>query len=87
MKSPSLPARRPPPAAHFRGQIEKAEADGFARGDMVLRLTHADLSKLKRDPSLAVSDIRFAEGAMWFLGVKVEGGGVPESVLQHAKLD
>ena len=83
MKTPPLPARRAPPAAHFRGEIEKAEAAGAAREDMVLRLTRGDASKLKRDPGLAVADISFFEGAMRFLGVKVEEGGVPESVLQH----
>ena len=75
--------RRAAPAVHFRGEIEKAEAAGLAREDMTLRLTLTDVSKLKRDPSLAVTDISFSGGAMRFLGVKVEAGGVPESVLQR----
>jgi hypothetical protein len=87
LKAPSLPARRAAPAVHFRGEIEKAEAAGFAREDMVLRLTLTDVSKLKRDTSLAVADISFSGGAMQFLGVKVEWGGVAESVLQHPELD
>jgi hypothetical protein len=87
LKAPSPPARRAAPAVHFRGEIEKAEAAGFAREDMVLRLTLTDESKLKRDTSLAVADISFSGGAMRFLGVRVEGGGVAESVLQHPKLD
>lgn len=85
MKAPSLPSRRPTPAVYFRGEIEKAEAAGLARAGMILRLTRADESKLKRDPSLAISDISFSEGAMRFLGVKVEGGGVTVSALEHAQ--
>ena len=87
MKGPPLISRRAPPAVHFRGEIEKAEAAGLAREDMTLRLTLTDVSKLKRDASLAVADISFSGGAMWFLGVKVEAGGVPVSVLQHPELD
>lgn len=82
-KAPSPPVRRAAPATHFRGEIEKAEAAGSARADMVLRLTLGDLSKLKRDASLAVADISFSGGAMRFLGVRVEGGGVAESALEH----
>ena len=87
MKAPPLVSRRATPAVHFRGEIEKADAAGFARADMTLRLTLADASKLKRDASLAVADISFSGGAMSFLGVKVETGGVLESVLQHPELD
>lgn len=87
MKKPRPAARRVEPAVQFRGEIEKAEAAGLAREDMRLQLTHADASKLKRDASLAVADIRFASGAMWFLGVRVEAGGVPVSVLQHQERD
>jgi hypothetical protein len=54
---------------------------------MVLRLTLTDVSKLKRDTSLAVADISFSSGAMRFLGVRVEEGGVAESVLQNPELD
>jgi hypothetical protein len=87
MKAPTLTPRRAEPAVHFRGEIEKAEAAGLAREDMILRLTFTDVSKLKRDASLAVADISFSGGAMWFLGVRVEAGGLPESVLQHPELD
>lgn len=87
MKAPALTPRRAEPGAHFRGEIEKAEAAGHAREDMTLRLTLADASKLKRDASLAVTDISFSDGAMWFLGVKTEAGGVSVSVLQHTELD
>jgi len=75
------PVRRKSPALRFRTQIEKAEADGLDRPEMKLRLTHADVSKLKRDPELAVADISFADGVMRFLGVQVEVGGVTESEL------
>jgi hypothetical protein len=87
MKSPPPILRRPAPAVHFRSEIEKAEASGLAREDMTLRLTHADVSHLKRDASLAVADISFSGGVMRFLNVKVEAGGVSESVLQHRELD
>jgi hypothetical protein len=87
MKAQPIPPRRAAPAVHFRGEIEKAEAAGISREDMILRLTHADMSKLKLDPSLAVTDISFSEGGMRFLGVRVEGGGVPVSVLQHPDLN
>lgn len=80
MKSPP-PSRRNPPAIRFRTQIEKAEAEGLAREKMILRLTLGDANLLKRDPTLDVADIGFVGGAMWFLGVKVEEGGVSESEL------
>ena len=80
MKS-STPPRRVAPAVRFREQIERAEAGGLAREEMTLRLTHGDASLLKRDRALAVSDISFADGAMRFLGVRVEEGGVAESEL------
>jgi hypothetical protein len=81
MKHMPYPVRRASPAARFRNQIEKAEADGLKRPKMRLRLTHADSSHLKRDPEIAVSDISFAHGVMRFLGVEVEVGGVTESEL------
>jgi hypothetical protein len=50
---------------------------------MRLRLTLGDASALKRDGSLAVSDISFVGGEMRFLGVLVEAGGIPESKLDR----
>jgi hypothetical protein len=70
-------------AARFRSEIEKAEAQGVARADMTLHLTLGDVSQLQRDRDLPVSDIRFAEGAMWYLDVRVEQGGVTVSELRH----
>jgi hypothetical protein len=78
-------ASRPagPPAPRFRTQIDAAVADGVNLTDMTLRLTLTDLTKLKRDPSVPVSDISFSGGVMRYLGVKVEQGGVTESVLDR----
>jgi len=81
MKSPSSPARRAVAAIHFRNEIEKAEAAGVARKDMTLRLTLSDVNQLRRDANLALTDISFTGGVMRYLGVKVEQGGVAESVL------
>ena len=80
---PPQPSRRKPAGQHFRTEIEAAEAAGVERDTMTLRLTLSDVSALKRDRSLAVEDISFAGGVMRYLGVKVEPGGVPESVLDR----
>jgi hypothetical protein len=86
MKNPSRIPVRGSAANHFRAEIEKAEADGVARADMMLRLTFRDMHQLKRDPDIAIADISFAEGVMRFLGVKVEQGGVAESALDRPGL-
>lgn len=71
----------------FRQAIEKAEAEGASRGEMVLRLTARDSADLKRDRSVAVEDISFAGGEMRFLGVKVITGGIEASALEpHSSL-
>lgn len=75
------PARRGAAATYFRKQIEAAEADGIQRDDMLLRLTLTDVSALKRDRDLAVTDISFNNGVMRFLGVRIEQGGVTTSAL------
>ena len=80
---PATPARRGPPARAFRKQIEAAEAEGVDRADMTLRLTLNDATALKRDRELPIADLSFAGGVMRFLGVKIEQGGVPESVLDR----
>jgi len=77
----STKPRRSSPAATFRAQIEKAEAEGCARGDMILKLTLGDASLLKRDSDVAVSDIGFADGTMTYLGVAIQEGGVTQSAL------
>jgi hypothetical protein len=70
-----IPTGRRSPAAIFRREIEAAEAEGVARADMKLSLTLSDMSLLKRDPSLALSDISYAGGGMRVLGVEVGPGG------------
>lgn len=72
-----------PPATRFRTQIEAAVADGVDLSDMTLRLTLTDLTKLKRDRSVPTADISFRDGVMRYLGVKVEQGGVTDSVLDR----
>jgi len=78
--------REPPriaAATRLRNLIEAAEADGVGRDDMILRLTLSDASQVKRDASLAVADISFSDGVMRFLGVRVQQGGVVESMLER----
>jgi hypothetical protein len=76
---PGVQSSRPD---EFRTAIEKAEAAGAARADMVLRLTLRDAADLKRDRSVAVADISFADGVMRFMGVLVTPGGVAVSALE-----
>jgi hypothetical protein len=83
MARPATAARRGPPAEVFRNQIAAAEAEGVKRDDMTLRLTLMDVTALKRDRDLPVADISFTGGVMRYLGVKVEQGGVTESVLDR----
>ncbi|MFL5294958.1 MAG: hypothetical protein ACJ798_01120 [Phenylobacterium sp.] len=77
------PVRRVSAAEMARGAIEKAEQDGIDRGQMILRMTLRDASELKRDPSVALADISFGGGAMRYLGVRVEQGGVTLSTLDR----
>lgn len=83
MKNPN-PIRRVSTADQFRGQIEKAAADGVPKKALTLQLTLLDVSQLKRDRSVAVTDISFVDGEMTFLGVKVVQGGVAVSALQNS---
>jgi hypothetical protein len=75
---PSVQKSRP---EEFRKAIEQAEAEGAARSDMVLRLTLRDAADLKRDRSVPVEDISFADGVMRYIGVRVAPGGVAVSGL------
>lgn len=75
------PPVRGPRVDVFRRAIETAEADGLARTDMVLHLTHRDVHGLKRDPEIPVADISFAGGVMHFIGVRVIQGGSMVSFL------
>lgn len=78
---PRRPAVPRKPAVEFRDAIEKAEQDGVSRDAMLLKLTLSDASELKRDRTVATEDIRFSDGTMHYLGVKVSQGGVPKSTL------
>jgi len=82
MKPAPPTAPRPTVAARFRGEIERAAADGAAPDRMALHLTLGDVEQLKRDRSLPVADISFAGGTMRFLGIKVVKGDVESSVLR-----
>lgn len=84
MSSPRTSPLRANAADHFRAEIGKAEALGLSRENMTLHLTLSDVNKLRRDRSLPVADISFADGAMRYLGVKIEEGGVQVSVLRHS---
>ncbi|MGA0603297.1 hypothetical protein ACO2Q3_21495 [Caulobacter sp. KR2-114] len=81
MANPPSARRRDAPGARFRKEIEDAEQAGGQRDKMTLRLTLGDASLLKRDGTLAVSDISYAGGEMRFLGVLVTPGGVDTSEL------
>jgi hypothetical protein len=71
------------PDRRFRGQIETAIADGVPPEDMTLRLTLRDVNLMTRDPATPLADISYSGGVMRFLGVRIEKGGVPESVLDR----
>ncbi|HET6970566.1 MAG TPA: hypothetical protein VFH92_05520 [Phenylobacterium sp.] len=85
-------AKLPPPSrpigspdSRFRNLIEAALADGATPEDMTLRLTLRDASLLSRDPTIPVADISYVGGAMRFLGVRIEKGGVADSVLDRGQ--
>jgi hypothetical protein len=82
-KPPPPPRPAGSPDSRFRKLIEAAVADGVAPDDMTLRLTLRDANLLSRDPSTPVADISYAGGAMRFLGVRIEKGGVPDSTLDR----
>lgn len=72
------------PANRFRGEIREAVANGVGLGGLLLRLTYTDESRLVRDRETLPGEIRFDDGVMSFLGVKVQRGGVEASVLESA---
>ncbi len=71
----------------FRRAIEKAEAEGAVKAEMILHLTLSDTADLKRDRTIPVEDISFRDGVMSFMGVKVTTGGVIASALQTSDQD
>jgi hypothetical protein len=62
---------RAPGIAELRSAIDKAETEGIARGDMLLRLTFRDEAMLKRSSTVGVDEVSFADGEMRFVGVRV----------------
>ncbi len=69
------------PAKRFAREIREAEAAGTALDTLKLRLTLMDASKIKRDSTIALADVSFANGRMRYLGVRVSEGGVRSSEL------
>jgi hypothetical protein len=80
-RPPTVAAPPLPPGLKFRAAIERAKQDGLDPSAMMLRLTLGDVSRLKRDPSIAANDISFSGDEMRYLGVKVAPGGVETSAL------
>lgn len=76
-------AKRVSPGDDMRTQIEAALAGGATPEDLTLRLTRGDALKLRRDASIPLADIRFSDGVMSYLGVKVVEGGVDASFLER----
>lgn len=74
------------PAQRFGREIQKALTDGTDAGELTLRLTLMDASKIKRDPAIALADVSFSPEGMRFLGVRVLEGGVKSSELLSGPL-
>lgn len=66
------------PAEQHGAAIRAALAGGADASALRLHLTRRDEDKLRRDPRVAMEDIRYADGEMRFLGVKVVSGEVSE---------
>lgn len=82
MKRIPVSPARPTVALRFRTEIEQAASQGVALDDMTLHLTLRDIEQLKRDRTLAITDISFAGGTMKYLGVKILKGDLPLSALR-----
>ncbi len=76
---------KPPvsPAVQFGGEIQAALAEGASPDAMTLRLTLNDGRRLRRDQTVPLDQIRYAEGTMHFMGVRVVEGGIEASVLEQ----
>lgn len=79
----ALPAA-PPGIGDLRRMILQAENEGADRTAMTLRLTYRDASLIKRSREVGVDEIRFADGEMHFLGVRVVVGDIAASSLEIA---
>ena len=86
-KAPPGPIKSTAAAAGYRAAIAKAEAEGIAKADMILRLTLKNDADLKRDRTVGVHEISFLGGEMRFLGVKVIAGGVDVASLEFASVE
>jgi len=75
------PTEPPNPGLMFKTKIGQAKLEGIDPSALLLRLTRGDTSRLKRDKSLALSDIRFADGKMYYLDVMTSEGEVAISEL------
>jgi hypothetical protein len=69
-------------AADFRKAIDEASRAGVDKDHMVLWLTLRDEAVLKRDRSVKIDEIGFANGEMRFCGVKVAHSGLEASALR-----
>lgn len=87
MNASTTSPRRGSAASYFRSQIEAADTAGVSREDMTLHLTLNDVNQLQRDRSLPLSDIKFVDGVMSYLGVKIVQGGVAASVLSRTEAE
>lgn len=68
----------------FRTEILAAEQRGASRDDMRLHLTLRDDAALRRNRTLDVAELRYADGGVVFMGVRVISGGVERSALVTA---
>jgi hypothetical protein len=80
-RPPPPPSPSEPPARRFSREIVAAVASGVSEDELTLRLTLMDASKIKRDRTIALSDVSFSPEGMRFLGVRVIEGGVRSSEL------
>ena len=71
--------------AAFRGAIAQALEEGVSTDSMTLRLTLGDAANLRKDRTIPIEDISFADGEMRLLGVKVVSGGITQSGLDFAQ--
>ena len=79
---PPVPAKATP-AERFRPIIEEAVAAGVDLSQQVLHLTYSDGARLRRDRAIPEDEIRFENGEMAFIGVRVIEGA-PASAFADA---
>lgn len=79
---PTLPPS--PGVAGLRRDVIGALGEGIEARALLLRLSRRDMALLKRSPDVAVEEIRFADNAMHFLGVRVAAEAVDVSHLDRS---